>query len=320
MQANLADVDIDPARIAEAAKVIDPLFLDTPQFVDEQLCAALGRRVLVKVETLNPIRSFKARGAQWLLAGYPAGAEVVCASSGNFGQAVAYAAGRRGMTAEVFTPANGNQGKLARMRSLGAVVHQVEGNPREAAREYVRERPGRIFIEDGREPAVAEGAGTIGMELLAAGGIDTVVVPVGDGSLITGVARWIKEHAPRMTVVGACAAGAPGMARSFGSGQPEAAEVDTFADGINVRAPIPESLTRMRALVDEVVLVEDEAMLAAIRTAAQTLGLLLEPAGAASLAAIAEHDLPGGTIAAVLSGANLNPDLFERVLGGAGRS
>ncbi|GAB3474819.1 threonine ammonia-lyase [Amycolatopsis cihanbeyliensis] len=315
MQANPVDLDLDPARIAEAATAIDPVFLNTPQFVDEQLCAALGRTVLVKVETLNPIRSFKARGAEWLLAGLAADADLVCASSGNFGQAIAYAAGRRGMTAEVFVPVHVNQGKLARMRSLGSVVHQVEGDIREAARDYARQRPGRIFVEDGREPAVAEGAGTIGMELLAAGGIDTVVAPVGDGALITGVARWIKEYSPGTTVVGVCSAGAPGMARSWRSGQSVAVEVDTIADGINIRVPIPESLARMRVLVDEVVLVDDEAMLAAIRTAAETLGLLLEPAGAAALAAIAEHDLPGGTVAAVLSGANLDRALLERVLG-----
>src|SRR5207237_7067891 len=114
--------DLKLANIEQAARVIDPVFRNSPQFVDEQLCAALGRRTIVKVETANPIRSFKGRGACFLMRGLDPKLKVVCASAGNFGQAVAYAGRSRGTAVEVFASTDANPDKLARMQSLGAVV------------------------------------------------------------------------------------------------------------------------------------------------------------------------------------------------------
>src|SRR5262245_1753006 len=119
------DLDLSLARIEEAARTIDPVFLNTPQYTDAQLSAALGRNVIVKVETANPLRSFKGRGAEFLMARLDVGVNgptVVCSSTGNFGQAVAYAGRRRNVRVEVFVPENVNTVKLARMRSLGAHV------------------------------------------------------------------------------------------------------------------------------------------------------------------------------------------------------
>ena len=101
------------------------MFLNTPQYADEQLGAALGRKVVVKVETANPLRSFKGRGADFLMGRFAAGQTVVCSSTGNFGQAMAYAGRRRGIAVEVFVPENVNPVKLARMRSFGARVTAV---------------------------------------------------------------------------------------------------------------------------------------------------------------------------------------------------
>lgn len=309
-------MDLDLDRIAGAAELIDPVFLDTPQFVDEQLCAALGRRVLVKVETLNPLRSFKGRGVDLLAREFAPGTRLVCASTGNFGQAVGYAAARHGLRAEVFVPAGITSVKLTRMTALGARVHEVEGGRAgRAAREFAAAHADSVFVEDGRHPRISEGAGTIGVELLTAGPVDTVVLPVGDGALITGVARWIKAHAPATRVVGVCATGAAGMVESWRSGRVHRTErADTFAEGIAITSPIPESVRRMRLLVDDMVVVDDAGMLAAMRTALATLGVLPEPAGAAGLAAIAAHELPGGTVATVITGANASPALFGDVL------
>ena len=102
------DLDLSIARIEEAARIIDPVFLNTPQYTDEQLSAALGRKVVVKVETANPLRSFKGRGADFLMRRFGAGQTVVCSSTGNFGQAMAYAGRRRGVAVEVFVPENVN--------------------------------------------------------------------------------------------------------------------------------------------------------------------------------------------------------------------
>jgi threonine dehydratase len=306
------DLDLSIARIEEAARTIDAVFLDTPQYADEQLNAALGRNVVVKVETANPLRSFKGRGADFFMGRLERGPTVVCSSTGNFGQAMAYAGRRRGIAVEVFVPENVNPVKLARMQSFGARVTAVGADSaaaEAAARDRVAATGGCVYVEDGREPAIAEGAGTIGVELLRAGPFDTIVLPVGDGALITGVACWIKNHAPETRVVGVCASGAPSMVMSWRAGKPVSTErSDTIAEGIEVRVPVPESVARLVALVDDMVLVDDSDLLQAMQLSARTLGLLLEPSGAAGLAAIQVHDLPGDRLATVLTGSNLRPE------------
>ena len=305
-------LDLSPAAIERAQRAIDPVFRDTPQFEDETLSAALGRSVLVKVETANPVRSFKGRGADFFMHHLEPGARVVCASAGNFGQAMAYAGRRRDVAVHVFAPADVNPVKLARMEAFGARVTAVGRDSAEcqaAAEEHVAATPGCTLVQDGKEPAIAEGAGTIGLELLRGGSFDTVVLPVGDGALIAGVACWIKAHRPHTRIVGVCASGAPSLALSWKAGRPVSTpRSDTVAEGIEVRCPVPESVARLSALVDDMVLVGDDDLFEAMRLAAGTLGLLLEPSGAAGLAAIRVHDLPGDRLATVLTGSNLRPE------------
>lgn len=120
-------MDVDLARIAEAARTVDPAFLDSPQFVSERLCAELGRNLLVKIETGNPLGSFKGRGASFLVRSLPPGSTVVCASSGNFGVAVAYAARSRGLGAHVYvSPGRPRSGRPHRaVRGRGPGRHRV---------------------------------------------------------------------------------------------------------------------------------------------------------------------------------------------------
>lgn len=296
-------MDLDLDRIARAATEIDPLFLGTPQYVDDQLSARLGKRVLTKVETLNPLRSFKGRGADFAIAALPAGSTVVCSSTGgNFGQAVGYVARKRGLAAEVFVPAGTSPVKLARMTATGAVVHRVDGDAKEAAVAYASADPGRVYLSDGLDAAIAEGAGTIGVEL-ADESFDAVVVQVGDGALISGIACWLKEKRPDVRVIGVAAAAAPALAESWRRGEvvtiPQA---NAFAAGISISRPEPVAVTRLRALVDDIVLVTDDELREAMALAAETLGLLLEPAGAAGLAALSHIDAE--SVATVLTGAN----------------
>ncbi|MGY6650875.1 threonine ammonia-lyase [Amycolatopsis sp. TRM77291] len=298
-------MDLKLDNVAEAAKVIDPVFLNSPQYGDEQLNARLGRSVLVKIETLNPLRSFKGRGADYFAAGLEPGTTMVCGTSGNFGQAVAYAARKRGLRAEVFVPADVSPVKLRRIKTLGARVRRVEGEVKVAAAAFAAEAPDRVFVVDGRDPAISEGAGTIGLELAAAGAIDTVVLPVGDGALIAGVALWLKAHTPDVRVVGVGTTSARAMATSWRAGEPVTVDrVNSFAGGISIRTPESESVRRLRSLVDDFVLVEDDDLRAAMRLGAETLGVLPEPAGAAGLAALTVHDLPGDRVATVVTGAN----------------
>jgi threonine dehydratase len=176
--------------------------------------------------------------------------------------------------------------KIARMRRLGAQV-DISDDPGAAARDYAAASADRQLVIDALDPAMAEGAGTIAIELESAGPIDTAIVQLGDGALIAGIACWLKTVSPRTRVVGVCANGAPAMAESFRQGRPIADRgTGTIATAIAITEPIPQSLARVRALVDDVVLVDDDDLRAAQQLIADTLGVLVEPAGATGIAAL----------------------------------
>jgi threonine dehydratase len=297
--------DLLPERIEAAVAEIPAVFRRTPQFVDERLSTELGRNVVVKVETLNPIGSFKGRGTSLLTRKLDPAREWVCSTAGNFGQGVAFAARERGAKLQVFVSPAVPAGKVASMRRLGATV-DAHDRPSAAARDYAAESDERLLVVDGLDPSMAEGAGTIGLELEAAGPFDVAVVQLGDGALISGVACWLKSVSSGTRVVGVCASGSPAMARSFAAGQPIADPgTGTIATAIAIEEPVPESFARVQALVDEVVLVDDDDLRAAMKLIADSLGVLVEPAGAAGVAALRRHggELPGERVALVLTGA-----------------
>ncbi|WP_254645072.1 threonine/serine dehydratase [Streptomyces sp. BV286] len=307
---------LSPDGIEEATRLIDPAFLRTPQFRDSALSRALGRDIVVKVETLNPLRSFKGRGADLYMRWLTAENHVVCASAGNFGQAVAYAGRARSVPVTVFTAHDANPNKVTRIRELGAEVIQSGEDfdaAKEAARTYARTRRQCIFVEDGDEPLIAEGAGTIAVEL-APLSLDTLLVPVGNGALISGIGCWTKARSPRTRVIGVCAAGAPAMATSWLTGEPEATgPVSTMADGIAVRVPVPTAVAWMREVVDDVLLVEEEDICLALRMVRDTLGLILEPSGAVGIAAALRHDLGTASLGTILTGSNFSDSLLEEL-------
>jgi threonine dehydratase len=302
----IGDVDLSLERIEAARDRIPAAFLDSPQFVDERLSAELEREVVVKIETLNPIGSFKGRGT-WLVAEELDDERTwVCATAGNFGQGLAYAARAHGARLHVFAAADTPPRKVERMRALGARV-DVCDRAEAAARAYTdAAAEQRVLVRDGLAPAIAEGAGTIGVELESAGPLDTALVQLGDGALISGVARWLKSRDPRIRVIGICASGAPAMARSFDAGRPlEVEGKGTIAAALSITYPVPESLERVRALVDEIVLIDDEDLRSSMDLIAETLGVLVEPAGAAGVAALYRYrrQLRGERIAVLLTGA-----------------
>jgi threonine dehydratase len=298
-------LDLTAARIEAAVAEIDPVFLGTPQFVDEGLSDRLGRELVVKVETLNPIGSFKGRGASVLARTLDPRQTWVCSTAGNFGQGVAYAARAAGARVQVFVSPAVPAAKVARMRRLGARVDVVD-DPGAAAHDYAAASGDRQLVVDALDPAMAEGAGTIAVELESLGPIDTAIVQLGDGALITGIACRLKSVAPGTRVIGVCASGAPAMAESFRAGRPVSLSGGgTIATAIAITEPIPASLARVRALVDDVVLVDDDDLRAAQRLVADALGVLVEPAGAAGIAALSRYGekLPGRRVAVILTGA-----------------
>jgi threonine dehydratase len=302
-------------NIERAAHFIDPVFLNTPQFQSDSLSNALGMELVLKVETINPIRSFKGRGADFLVSCLPASsARLVCASAGNFGQGLAYAARKRGFEVVVFAAESANALKITRMRELGAEVRLLGSDFDEAkhnARVFAEQTHG-LFIQDGREPEVAEGAGTIAVEICRwQTPFDVVLVPLGDGALLGGIGRWMKTHSPATRVIGVGAAGAPAMAISLQRGEVHATEsTSTIADGIAVRVPIPESLFNLKGLVDEVLLVQDDSLVEAMRLVFQHHGLVTEPAGVAGLAAVIAYKerFRGLKVVTPLCGGNLTAD------------
>ena len=299
-------------RIARAARDIDPVFRGSPQFEAEALGAALRARIIVKVETANPIRSFKGRGTDFLLGEMrPRPDRVVCASAGNFGQGMAWSARKRGIRCDIFASESANSLKVERMRAFGASVH-TGGRDFDEAKELAgahAQRHGLPFLEDGREPAIAEGAGSMAIELAqVVPAPDTLLVPLGNGALLAGVASWTRSAAPGTRIVGVCAAGAPAMERSWRAGRIiETERADTIADGIAVRVPVPEAVGDLDGLVDDIVLVGDESLRLAMRLVMDTLGLLVEPAGVAGVAALLEHGpaLVAGTVGTPLCGGNV---------------
>jgi threonine dehydratase len=298
-------IDLSPAQIAAATDRIDPVFLNTPQFVSDELSAALQREIVIKNETLTPIGSFKGRGT-WLLAEQLDPSRTwVCSTAGNFGQGLAYAARPRGATVEAFVSGDVPPGKVAGMRARGSSVYASE-RPGRAARERAAASVNRLLVVDGDGPEMAIGAGTLGLELEASGPIDLAVVQIGDGALISGVASWLKAERPRTRIVGVCASGAPAMAHSFAAGHVITTPgTNTIATAIAICEPVPASLARVIALVDEIVLVDDEDLRAAQLLIVDTLKLPVEPAGAAGVAALMRHGgrLPPGRTAILLTGA-----------------
>jgi threonine dehydratase len=292
--------------------VIDRVLMNSPQFEAPSLGEPLGLTALLKLEIFNPIRSFKGRGADLFASSTPAGQELVCASSGNFGQGLAWACAKRGLTLSVYTAAHANPLKIERIKRFGAAVVAVGNDFDEAKLAAVAyaEHVGAHFIEDGRDIAVTEGAGTIGMELATLGSLDAVVLPVGNGALINGVGTWLKAHAPDVRIVGVCATGAPSMELSWRAGSVHNTDqATTIADGIAIRLPVSEAISDMEGCVDDVILVDDDAIVTAMRLLLGEVGVAAEPSGAVGLAGLVAlaPQLQGMRVATVVTGANLTP-------------
>jgi threonine dehydratase len=319
------DASISPDRIREAARTIDPVFLHSPQFACEPLSARLGVTTVLKVESINPIRSFKGRGTDYLLhrlATDPTAnnnQDIVCASAGNFGQGMAYACRTAGRTLTVFAARSANPLKVERMRALGANVH-LEGDDFDEAKDAAKRHAHQhrlLYVEDGYLGPIAEGAGTIALELLTTDrNLDAIFVPLGNGSLVNGIGTWIKHSSPQTRVIAVCAETAPSMHLSWHEKRPISAPSTTIADGIAVRVPVPQAVELMRGTVDEVLLVSDQEMRDAMRWLFTDAGLVAEPSAASGVAAIAKRkeQFRGGRVAAVLTGGNLTEEQMREWL------
>ena len=314
---------LDPAAIRDARLTIDPAFLGSPQFVHDGLSARAGRPVIVKVETVNPIRSFKGRGTWHAVSGLVGEGSVtaerplVVASTGNFGQGVAYAARAFGIPVTVFADEGANRRKLDRIRALGATVRQA-GHDFDAAREAAEAHAGTTgahLLVDGQDARIAVGAGTLAVEItdaVEAGALPlpgSAYVPVGNGALIVGVGAWLRATAPGCRVIGIQSEAAPSMTLSWRERRPiETETAATFADGIASRVPVPEALAWMAATVDDMRLVSEASLRLAQAELGDALGITVEGAAAASWAGVlADREPAPGPALVIVTGSNVPP-------------
>src|ERR1051326_3308699 len=276
--------------IREAAGVIDPVFLRTPQFVAESLSRLVGCRVVGKVEVANPIRCFKGRGSEYVASKLPEGARLITASAGNLGQAMAYSCRRRRQKLTVFASTLANPLKIERMRAFGAevVLHGKDFDDAKIEAKRVAARDGIRMVEDSLDVETGEGAGTIGLELSEfPERIDAALIAFGNGALACGIGRYLKHVRPQTRVIAVQAQGAPAMVESWQQRRIVRYEsVATIADGMAIRIPIPECVNDMDGVIDEGVLVDDATIVRAMRLLHEHLGLVIEPSGAVGLAAL----------------------------------
>jgi threonine dehydratase len=313
---------LDASAVAEAASAIGPHIRRTPTEKSDALSGLAGREVYLKLENLQKTGSFKIRGALNALMNKDERERangVVTASAGNHGQGVAFAAKLLGIPACVVLPIGVPLAKLTAIQRAGAetvLTGESYDEAHAAALEIARDRK-RSYVHAFDDDDVIAGQGTLALELLDdAPDLDTLVVPVGGGGLISGIALATSGRKTRPRIVGVQAAGASAFADSFKSGKLVEHPVATIADGIAVARPAVRTLSIVKRYVDDVLTVTDEAIARTIVVLLERTKLLAEGAGAAALAAVLELDgrVGGQKIGVVISGGNIDPNLLGKAL------
>lgn len=286
------------------------------------IASGVAPDLFLKLESELPTGSFKVRGALYALAIHMQRRvvrEVVTASTGNHGAAVAFAAKQHGIAATIFLPRNPNPVKMRRIASLGGRIEQSGddlSDARNAADRYA-ERTGAFVLDDATVPEIPAGAGAMAVEILSEmPDVQTIVVPVGDSALIRGVAAAAKKGKPDVRIVGVQAERAPSYFLSWQKGRVVTTETaDTIADGLATRSPVDANVLALRELVDEMVLVSENSMLRAIGVLLFEDHIVAEPSGAAPLAAyLGMERKPVGKTVLVVTGSNVPEDVLRRAL------
>jgi threonine dehydratase len=301
------------------ARVYD-VAAESPLELAPALSKRLRNRLLIKREDLQPVFSFKLRGAYNKMAGLPKARlarGVIAASAGNHAQGVALAAQRLGCKAVIVMPVTTPRIKVEAVAARGAEVVLYGDSYAEAYKKslQLKSRRGLTFVHPYDDPEVIAGQGTIGMEILRqhAAPIDAIFVPVGGGGLISGIAAYVKRVRPGVRIIGVEPVDADAMARSLKAGKRiRLDQVGLFADGVAVKEVGKETFRLCRRLVDDMVLVDTDEICAAIKDVFQDTRVVLEPAGALAVAGakawVERHGATGKTLVAVASGANTNFD------------
>jgi len=309
--------------VHRAREVISAFLQPTPLLSSPALDARLGFSAFVKCENLQPIGAFKVRGGLFLMSQLTSEERslgVVTASTGNHGQAIAYAARDLHVRATIWAPENANALKVAAMRRMGADVrlHGADFDTSRVAAEEDAASRGATFISNANDWRLIAGVATYTVEMLeAAPDLDCLIVPIGGGSGLAGACLAGKNLKPDLQIIGVQAAGAPAVYESWRSGQLQQTDrVDTFAEGLATRVAFSLPAQILWRRLDDFRLVSDQDMRRGIVTLLETTRTLAEGAGAAALAAAynMRDELAGKKVGIVVSGGNITLDALAETL------
>jgi threonine dehydratase len=310
--------------IARARRRVAAIVKPTPMIRREALCRMIGGEVWLKPENLQKTGSFKIRGAYnrvVTLTAEEAQRGVIAASAGNHGQALSCAATRAGIKATIVMPQTAAITKIDATRGYGqeVVLAGIDYSAARAAAYQLQERTGAVFVDAYDDQFVIAGQGTIGLEILDELTPEVVMVPVGGGGLLAGIATAVLARAPQAEIIAVEAAGSPQLSASLAAGAPVALNypVDTIADGLATGRIGKLPFQLMRGRVKRVVTVDDFEIGEAMLLLLERIKLLTESAGAAALAGALKikEELRGRRVVLVLSGGNIDINLLDRVIG-----
>jgi threonine dehydratase len=305
----------DLAEVLAARQRIAPYLRPTPLYRYPALDAVAGTEVWVKHENYQPVGAFKVRGGLNLISQLSADERergVISASTGNHGQSIAFAARQFGVRAIICVPEQANPVKTESIRALGAEL-VFHGRDFDEAREHcekLAETHGYRYVHSANEPMLIAGVATATLEILEdQPGVDVIVVPVGGGSGASGASLVARAVRPSVEVIGVQAAAAPAAHRSWQAGELVQAEMGTSAEGLATRTAFEMPQQIMRALLRDFVLVSEEQLRGATRLMIEKTRSLVEPAGAAALAAVLAEPAryAGRKVAIMCSGGNISP-------------
>ncbi|HEL2401134.1 threonine ammonia-lyase IlvA [Streptococcus suis] len=325
---------ITAKNVEQAYEVLKRVVVRTPLDYSRYLSEKYGATIYIKRENEQRVRSFKIRGAYYAisqLSDEKKALGVVCASAGNHAQGVAYTCQEMQIPATIFMPITTPQQKIGQVRFFGGdyvdirLVGDTFDESAQAAQDYTTES-GKTFIDPFDDDHVQAGQGTVAYEIIEEAqeqtiSFDQILVPVGGGGLIAGVSAYLKEHAPEIKIIGVEANGARSMKAAFDKGRPiKLASIDKFADGIAVQKVGARTYEVARKHVDKLVGVDEGWISGTILDLYSKLGIVAEPAGAATVAAleVIKDKIKGQTICCIISGGNNDinrmPEMEERAL------
>ncbi|MEG3257060.1 threonine ammonia-lyase IlvA [Streptococcus suis] len=325
---------ITAKNVEQAYSVLKRVVVRTPLDYSRYLSEKYGATIYLKRENEQRVRSFKIRGAYYAISQLTDDEKsrgVVCASAGNHAQGVGYTCQEMQIPATIFMPITTPQQKIGQVKFFGGdyveirLVGDTFDESAKAAQDYTQES-GKTFIDPFDDENVQAGQGTVAYEILEEAeeqtiSFDQILVPIGGGGLVAGVSVYLKEHAPEIKIVGVEASGARSMKAAFDKGRPvKLDQIDKFADGIAVQKVGKSTYEVARKYVDRLIGVDEGWISGTILDLYSKLGIVAEPAGAATIAAleVVKDQIKGQTICCIISGGNNDinrmPEMEERAL------